>query len=149
MNWTICTISVSFPVNLSFLAQWFLRRIFNDSILFLWLRTLWRGSGLISEQFWIPYTQEWFVPSLIENSMLVLEMILTKISVFFLFCYHPPGQGRCHSFEQFWIPFPEGCFVPSLVKIDRVVLEKSKTDRHTDGRTGDGSLDLEVSAQVS
>ena len=40
---------------------------------FLRLSPLWRGPGRLFEQFRIPFTQGWFMPSLIKIGMLVLE----------------------------------------------------------------------------
>jgi hypothetical protein len=39
----------------------------------LWLSSLWSGSGPLFEQNWIPFTQGWFVLSLIELCPVVLE----------------------------------------------------------------------------
>jgi hypothetical protein len=61
----------------SILAHWFWRRRFlNDPtpfLHFLKLSPLWRGSGHLFEQFRIPFIQGWFVLSLIEIGLLVLE----------------------------------------------------------------------------
>jgi hypothetical protein len=45
---------------------------------FLWLSPLWRGTGLLFEQFKIPVTQGWFIPTLIEIGLLVLEKKIKK-----------------------------------------------------------------------
>jgi hypothetical protein len=51
----ICTISGSFYVNLSFLAQWFLRK--NNPTIFLQLYPLWRGPGPLFVSTWLPIVQ--------------------------------------------------------------------------------------------
>jgi hypothetical protein len=46
---------------------------------FLWSSPFWKGPGPLFEQFRIPFTQEWFVPNLIEIGLLVLEKIFFSI----------------------------------------------------------------------
>jgi hypothetical protein len=46
---------------------------------FLLLSPLWTGPGPLFEQFKIPFTQRWFVPSLMEICQLVLEKIFFSI----------------------------------------------------------------------
>jgi hypothetical protein len=59
----------------------------------LWLSPFWRGPGPLFIQFRIPFTQGWFIPSLIEISLLVLEKNILKIfNVFLLFCYLEKGN---------------------------------------------------------
>ena len=51
----------------------------------------------------VPFTQECFVPSLVEIGTMVLEKIILKISstYFLLFCYHLSlEKGRDPLFEQ-------------------------------------------------
>jgi hypothetical protein len=61
------------------LAWWFWKRRFlNEPTPFLWLSPLWRGSGLLFEQFKTPCTQGWFMPSLVVIGLLVLDK---KISI--------------------------------------------------------------------
>jgi hypothetical protein len=55
---------------------------------FLQLSPLWRGLGLLLEQFRIPFTQGWFMQSLIEIGLLVLEIFLKSFSLFLRFCYY-------------------------------------------------------------
>jgi hypothetical protein len=90
------------------------------------LSPLWRGPGPSFEQFRIPFTQGWFMPSLIEIGLLVLEEKIFKNvkCIFTLLWLSPLEEEQSPSFEQFRIPFPQGWFVPSLVKIGLVVLEK-------------------------
>ena len=57
---------------------------------FLWLSPLWREAGPLFEQTWIPFTQGWFVLSLIEMVLLVLQKKIFIFSVFSLFCYYLP-----------------------------------------------------------
>jgi hypothetical protein len=47
----------------------------HPNIAYLWLSPLWRGPG----PYLIPFTQGWFVQSLIEIGLLVLEKILFSI----------------------------------------------------------------------
>jgi hypothetical protein len=75
----ICNISESFHVNMSFSGSVVLKEnIFNDLAKFSWLSPLWRGPGPLLEQFKILYTQGWFVPSLTEIGLLVLEKIVFR-----------------------------------------------------------------------
>ena len=58
------------------LAQWFWRRIFKScQFIFIisQLSPLWEGRGPSFEQTWIPFTREYFVPSLVEIGPVVLE----------------------------------------------------------------------------
>jgi hypothetical protein len=74
----------------AFLALWFLKRRFlkwptlvlHFFFIIFPLKETW-SLGFV--QFWIPFTQGWFVPSLI---LLVLEKILRIVSDFFFFCYN-------------------------------------------------------------
>jgi hypothetical protein len=65
----------------------------------LWLSPLWRGPGHLFEQTWIPFTQGWFVLSLIELCPVVLEKkIFFKIQSFFtLLLLSPLREGRSPS----------------------------------------------------
>jgi hypothetical protein len=126
----IYIISERFHVNMTYSGSLVLKKkIFKwpyPIFAFLRLSPLWRGPGPLFEQFRIPYTQEWFMPSLIEIGQLVLEKKIFKNfqCIFTLLWLSPLGVGRSPSFEQFRIPSPQGWFVPSLVKIGPVVLEK-------------------------
>ena len=107
------------------------------------LQTNWEGRDLLSNEYthfvittvcngcclpqtWIPFTQGWFVRSLVEIDPVVLgkEIFLILSLYFRYFLIISLGKGRGPSFEQTWIPFTQGCFVPSLVEIGSMVLEK-------------------------
>ena len=105
--------------------------------------------GPAFENNWIHSTHGWFVPSLVEMGLVVLEKKILKYFqynfTFSLLSSLEKGHGP--SFEQTWIPSTQGCFVPSFVEIGPVVLEKKlkmwkvyrrtdgQTDRQTDGQT--------------
>jgi hypothetical protein len=80
----ICTVSESFHVNLSYSGSVVLKeKIFqwpHQFFTFLWLSPLWRGTGPLFVQFTISFTHEWFVPSLHEIGLLVLEKISFSIN---------------------------------------------------------------------
>jgi hypothetical protein len=73
----------------------------------LWLSPPWRGPGPIFEQIWIPFTQEWFVPSLIEFGLLVLEkkIFFLNFSLFLLFRYYLPLE-KGYPFRLNKLEFP-------------------------------------------
>ena len=112
------------------LVQWFWRRFLNDPTPFLHFCDYHHFEEDLAfslfEQSWIPFTQGWFVPSLIEFGPVVLEKKIFKNFQWFftLLLLSPLGEGQSPSFEQTWIPSPQGWFVPSLVKIGPAVLEK-------------------------
>jgi hypothetical protein len=61
--------------------------IFCNFVIIFYLK----GPSPLSEQFWIPFTKTWFVPSFIEIGLLVLEKAFFKIfSVLLLFFYFSP-----------------------------------------------------------
>jgi hypothetical protein len=74
----------------------------------------------------LEFPSPWFVPSLIEFGLLVLEMKIFKNfhCIFTLLLLSPLGEGQSPSFEQTWNPSPQGWSVLSLVEIGPVVLEK-------------------------
>jgi hypothetical protein len=78
----IYIISASFPLNMMYSGSVVLKKkIFkwpHPIFAFLRLSPLWRGLGPLFEQFRIPCTQGWFMPSLIENGLLVLEKKIFK-----------------------------------------------------------------------
>jgi hypothetical protein len=92
----------------------------------LWLSPLWRGSGPLFEQFKIPFTQRWFVPSLIEIGLLVLG----KIFFFDIntneygFPHCGPSGPRGPWREQFWIYIISESFQVNIPYSSWVVLEK-------------------------
>jgi hypothetical protein len=111
------------------LVQWFWRRFLNDPTPFLHFCDYHHFEEDLAfslfEQSWIPFTQGWFVPSLIEFGPVVLKIFFKKISVFFTLSLSSPlGEGWSPPFAQIWILFSQGWFVPSLVKIGPVVPKK-------------------------
>ena len=100
------------------------------------------GRGPSPEQTWIPSTQGFFVPSLVESGTVVLEKKIFKYFdynlTFLLLSSLVKGHGP--SFEQTWIPSTQGCFVPSLVEIVQGFWRRSwnvkslQTNRLTDRR---------------
>ena len=124
-----------------------------------------KGGKASFVQTWIPFTQGYFVPSLVEIGPVVLEKKIFKSYqfIFIISKLSPLWEGCGPSFQQTWIPFTQGYFVPSLVEIGPVVLEKKikmwkvyrQTDGWTDGRTdrrrttGDQKSSLELTAEVS
>jgi hypothetical protein len=53
---------------------------------FLWLFSFWREPGHLFEQFRIPFTQWWLIPSLIKIGLLVLEKIF-KTNLVYLYSF--------------------------------------------------------------
>jgi hypothetical protein len=104
--------------------------------------SLWREPGPLFEQFRIPFTQGWFLPSLIEINWLVLEKKIFRnfLCIFTLLQLFSLGEGQSPSFEQFRIPYTlndELCQV--LLKLAQWFwrrCQKCKSLR-TDGRTTD------------
>jgi hypothetical protein len=76
-------------------------------------------------QFWIPFAQGCFVPSLVKIGPVVLEKKIFKWPhpIFGLWLF-PLWKGPGPWFVQFWIPFTKGWFVPSLIEIGLLVLKK-------------------------
>ena len=89
------------------LVQWFWRRFLNDPTPFLHFCDYHHFEEDLAfslfEQSWIPFTQGWFVPSLIEFGPVVLKIFFFKFQCFLLFRYHLPlGKGdplHLHKFE--------------------------------------------------
>ena len=96
------------------LACWFWRRrffkkkfpcIFTLSL----LSPLGEGLSLSFEQTWIPFTQQWLVPSLVNISPMVLEKIFKWPNPIFTFLWLSPlWRGPGPLFEQTWISFTQG-----------------------------------------
>ena len=107
---------------------------------------------------WIPFTQGFCVPSLVENGHVVLENIF-KISLKYFrnFVIISSLKSSLLLFQQIWIPLSQECFVLCLVEIGPFVLEKkmkmSIVYRQTDRQKDDGSQAIrkadELSAQAS
>jgi hypothetical protein len=78
-------ISERFHVNITYSSSVVLEKIFKGPhhiFAFLWLSPLWKGLGSLFEQFRVPFTQEWFVPSLSAIVLMVLEKnILFNINI--------------------------------------------------------------------
>jgi hypothetical protein len=108
----IYIISESFHVNMTYSYSVVLeKKIFkwlHPISAFLKLSPLWRRPSPLFEQFRIPFTQGWFVPSLIEIGLLILENKIFKnfLCTFTLLLLSPLGEGQSHSFDQFRIPSP-------------------------------------------
>jgi hypothetical protein len=62
------------------------------------------------EQIWIPFSQEWLVPSQVKIGRVVLENKIIKWPhPFFTFLkLSPLLRGPGPLFEQIWIPFTQG-----------------------------------------
>ena len=94
---------------------------------FLLLSPLGNGRSSSFVQFFlIPFTQECFLPSLVEIGPVVLEKKIFFIfqGIFTFSLLSPLGNDWWSSFEQIWIPFPQGLFGSNLIEIGPVVLEK-------------------------
>jgi hypothetical protein len=95
---------------------------------FLQLSPLWREPGPLFEQFRILFTQGWFMPSLIEIGLLVLEKIFVNISICkyvnIVFPIVAPPDPRVPWCEQFWIYIISESFPVNMTYSGSVVLEK-------------------------
>jgi hypothetical protein len=106
----IYIISASFPVNMTYSGSVVLKKkILKCPTPFLRLSPLWRGPDPLFEHFRIPFTQGWFMPSLIEIGQLVLEKKIffnIKISKYsFLYCgpSWPPGTMKWTILNLYYI----------------------------------------------
>ena len=105
-----------------------LEKIFKSCLSIFAFRLLFHlGKGPSYEQTGIPFTQDCFVPSLVETGLVILES--EKILKFcqcicLISLFSPIGIRFSHWFELTWIPITQEHFVPSLVEIDSVILEK-------------------------
>jgi hypothetical protein len=93
----------------------------------LWLSPLSRGPGPLFQQFRIPFTQEWFVPSLIEICQLVLEKktsfsVQTQVNMVFPKVAPPDPRGPW--FEESWLYIISESFRVNMIYSGSVVLEK-------------------------
>jgi hypothetical protein len=107
---------------------------------FLWLSPLWRGPGSIFEQFRIPFTQGWFILSLIEIGLLVLEkkIFLKNFSVFLHFCYYLPlGKDIPLHLINLKSPLPKDDLCQVWSKLAQRLWRRSRKCKslQTDGRT--------------
>jgi hypothetical protein len=111
-------------------ACWFWRRrfFFKNQYTFTLslLSPLREGYSPSFEQNWIPFTQGWFVLSLIEFGLLVFDKKILKNfqCIFTLSLLSPFGEGLFPTFEQTWIPFTQVYFVLSLIEFGLLILEK-------------------------
>jgi hypothetical protein len=97
----IYIISESFHINMTYSGSVVLEKIFkwsNPIFAFLRLSPLWRRPGPSFEQFRIAFTQGWFIPSLIEIGLLVLEILKNFQCIFTLLQLSPLGEGQPPSF---------------------------------------------------
>jgi hypothetical protein len=89
--------------------------------------------ALYFNNFWIPFTQGWFVPSFIEIGKLVLEKTAFKIdpTLSLHFCYYLPiEKDLVFYLNNFEFSYPRGSFVPSLIEIGLLVLKKILNNFH-------------------
>jgi hypothetical protein len=76
--------------------------------IFLWLPPLWRGPCPLFVPFWIPFTQGWFVPSLNEIGLQVMEKTIffqyKRMQIFSLLWPLPtPGTMICTNLNLHYI----------------------------------------------
>jgi hypothetical protein len=140
----IYIISESFHVNMISSDSVVLKKIFkwtHPIFAFLRLSPLWRGPGPLFEQFTIPFTQGWFMPSLIVIGLLVLEKKIFKNfqCIFTLLWLSPLGEGQSPSFEQFRIPSPKDDLCQVWLKLAQWFWRRSRKCKslQIDGRTTD------------
>jgi hypothetical protein len=117
--------SESFHVNLSYYGSVVLKEIFFPIFAFSWLFPLWRGPGPLFEQFKIHFIQGWYVPSLIEIGLLVLEKICFHYKhkwIWFSILWPPDPRGLW--FEETWIYIISESFHADMTYSGSVVLEK-------------------------
>jgi hypothetical protein len=117
---TLCQEAFMYMYIWVFLAKGFLRWPFKWPLPifpFLWSSPLYRGTGSLFEQFWIPLTHRWLVLDLIEIGLLILVKRNFKNvwCTFTLFLLSPLGLGQCPSFKQFGIPSLKGDCVKSVI----------------------------------
>ena len=85
----------------------------------------WRVASFV--QTWVLFTQQYFLPCLVEICTVVLQKKIFKCRQY-IFSFPLSsllGKGRESSFEQIWIPFTQWCGLPSLVEIECVVLQRT------------------------
>ena len=103
----------SFVPRLVELARWFWRGRFLNfiNVFSLYCDYFPMEMGPSFEQTWIPFTQGYFVLSLVE-----IGTIFKFHWCIFPILWSPLGNRRGPSFEQNWIPTTQGCFVPTLAR---------------------------------
>ena len=79
---------------------------------------------------WIPFTEGYIVPSLIEIGPVILEKKIFKLCqcIFSISLLPPLGKGCSPSLVKTLIIFTQKCFMSSLIKIDSVILKKKMID---------------------
>ena len=87
----------------------------------------------------VPFTNDCFVPSLVEIGQVVLENIFKFRQCIFAISYLSPlGKGVALYLNKIESLFTQGCFAPCLVEISPVVLEKKmkmwKCEKFAEGR---------------
>jgi hypothetical protein len=136
-------VSESFHVNMSYFGSVIPgKKIFEWPHPILWLSLLWRKAGTLFEQFRIPFTQGWYIPSLIGICQHVLEIkILKKISVFLLFCYFLPlGKDLPLQLNYLEFSIPKDELFQVWLKLDKWFRRKSrKCKKFIDRRTVRGT----------
>ena len=101
----------------------FWRRFFFNNLAkflhFFLLSPLWRGPGTLFEQFRIPFTQRWFLPSLIEIGLLVLEKKNFKNfqCIFTLLLLSPLGDGQSLHLNKLESPPPKNDLCQVCLKL--------------------------------
>jgi hypothetical protein len=136
-------ISESFHVNMTYSGSLVLeKKIFkwpHSIFAFLWLSHPWRRRGTLFEQFKIPITIGWFVPSLTDIGLLVLEKKIFENCqcIFTLLLLSPLGKRQSTSFEQFRIPSPKDNLCQIWLKLAQCFWRRRRKCKslRTDGRT--------------
>jgi hypothetical protein len=145
----IYIISESFHVNLTYSGSVVLeKKIFkwrHPIFAFLRLSPLWRGPGPLFEQSTIPFIQGWFVPSLIEIGLLILEKIFKNFQcIFTLLWLSPFGEGQSPSLKNLESPPHKDDLCQVCLKLVQWFWRRSRnckslqTDGRTDGQKDDG-----------
>ena len=92
--------------------------------------SLGKGHDPSFEETWILFTQECFLPSLVEIGPVELEKKIFKFFQCMLAILSLSPLGKVHGPNTYvkkkWIPMTKECSVPSLVEIGPVVLKKMK-----------------------
>ena len=77
---------------------------------------------------WVPFTQRYIAPSLVELGSVLLEKKIFKLPqcIFTIWLLFPFNKGHGPSFQQTWIVFTKKCFIHVFIKVelDSVILKK-------------------------
>ena len=107
------------------LVHWFYSGRFKNKIYVFSLFSHIGEGGLLSvRQTWIPYTQGYFIPSLVENYSVFLKKLKTKSMYFRYFVIISSCKSAGHLNWTNVNPLHQWMFFLSLVEIGLVVLEK-------------------------